>query len=99
MRIVQEALNNVRKHADATLVRVHAERQDGHLVLTVSDNGQGFDPAAPRIGGYGLQGMTERADLIGATVQVTSAPQDGTTVSVEVPLEREPEPVRGPDAA
>ena len=56
------------------------------------------DPA-PRIGGYGLQGMTERADLIGASVQVTSAPQDGTTVSVEVPLEREPEPVRGPDAA
>jgi len=99
MRIVQEALNNVRKHADATLVRVRAERQDGHLVLTVSDNGQGFDPAAPRIGGYGLQGMTERADLIGASVQVTSAPQDGTTVSVEVPLEREPEPVRGPDAA
>jgi signal transduction histidine kinase len=98
MRIVQEALNNVRKHADATLVRVHAERVDGHLVLTVRDNGQGFDPAAPRIGGYGLQGMTERADMIGAHVQVTSAPRDGTTVSVEVPLEREPDAAREPGA-
>jgi signal transduction histidine kinase len=89
VRIVQEALNNVRKHADATLVRVHAEKVDGRLLLTVRDNGQGFDPAAPRIGGYGLQGMTERADMIGAQVKVTSAPQDGTTVSVEVPLDRE----------
>jgi len=89
VRIVQEALNNVRKHADATLVRVQAQATRERLRLTVRDNGRGFDPNAARIGGYGLQGMTERADLVGAHVSVVSAPQDGTTVAVEIPLERE----------
>ncbi len=87
LRIVQEALNNVRKHADATVVRVRAGRQDGRLGLVVADNGVGFDPASTNGRGFGLRSMRERAELVGARVDVESQPHGGTRVSVEVPLE------------
>jgi signal transduction histidine kinase len=84
LRIVQEALNNARKHADATRVRVEVEATPSGMRLTVVDNGQGFEPDAPR-SGYGLQSMRERAGIIGATLAIDSRPQDGTRVIVEVP--------------
>ena len=67
LRIVQEALNNVRQHADATLVRVRAERDGPISRVSVTDNGRGFDPSAVPPDGYGLRGMRERAELVGAT--------------------------------
>jgi signal transduction histidine kinase len=86
LRIVQEALNNVRKHADATVVRVSADVQEGELAIHVVDNGRGFEPGAVN-GGYGLAGMHERAALVGARLDVASAPSDGTTVTVRVPVQ------------
>jgi signal transduction histidine kinase len=84
LRIVQEALNNVRKHADATVVRVRAASVNGSFQLVVSDNGRGFVP--DRTGdGFGLMSMRQRAELIGATLQIESAQQDGTRVSVSLP--------------
>lgn len=84
LRIVQEALNNVRKHADATVVRVDAAVIDGSLQIMVTDNGRGFDQN--RSGkGFGIVGMRERAELIGAQLAVASAPQDGTRVTLTVP--------------
>ena len=89
-RIVQEALNNIRKHAQATEVRVSAEFTDGRIKLTVSDNGMGFElkdsmDNLPRSGKLGLMGMQERAWLLGGTLELNSAPGKGTTLLVDVP--------------
>jgi PAS domain S-box-containing protein len=84
-RILQEALNNVGKHAKADLVRVFLMRTDGRLELTVEDNGQGFDvehlyavKSADR--GFGLTNMKERTELSGGTFSIESTPGRGTTV-------------------
>jgi signal transduction histidine kinase len=85
LRVVQEALTNVRKHADATVVRVRADTHGRDLVVSVADNGKGFDPNAP-VEGLGLQGMEERARLLGGMLRLTSEPQGGTTVELTVPI-------------
>jgi signal transduction histidine kinase len=83
LRVVQEALNNVRRHADATLISVEV-RNDGETpTIRVTDNGRGFEPAT-RTGGYGLRSMEERVQLIGGELSVRSAPHDGTTVEVRL---------------
>lgn len=100
LRVVQEALTNVSKHADATVVRVRATVDDGDLVIRVIDNGRGFlvDEAAQG-DGMGLRGMVERARLMGGTLRIASEPSDGTVVRLRVPIS-EPEPaqlVESPD--
>jgi hypothetical protein len=75
----------VRKHADATVVRVRADTHGRDLVVSVADNGKGFDPNAPGEG-LGLQGMEERARLLGGMFRITSEPQGGTTVELTVPM-------------
>ncbi len=86
LRIAQEALTNVRRHADATLIRVRADVTAGSLRLDIEDNGRGFDPASVGDGAFGLVSMRERAALIGGHLRIESRPHDGTTVSVGVPL-------------
>jgi signal transduction histidine kinase len=86
LRVVQESLTNVTKHADATMVRLRAEVVGRDLVVAVTDNGIGFDPSRPREGGMGLRGMEERARLMGGTLRVESEPHGGTTVEVSVPI-------------
>ena len=90
LRIVQEALNNVRRHADATVVRVRTERSGPISRISVTDNGRGFDPSAVPPESYGLRGMRERAELVGATLDIRSRPKDGTRVTVEVTTEEAP---------
>lgn len=87
LRIVQEALNNVRRHADATVVRLRVEVEDGRLGVTVGDNGRGFDTTAVATPAYGLTSMRERAELIGGELRVDSRPRDGTRVCLLLPLE------------
>lgn len=90
MRIVQEALNNIRKHARASQVTISLREWNGDLLLEVRDNGQGFSPEEiPGLSQYGLRGMRERAELIGAEFQVISKPQQGTTVRLSLPERRE----------
>jgi signal transduction histidine kinase len=84
IRIVQEALTNVRKHADATVVRVVVATDD-ELRITISDNGRGFRPDAAPVG-FGLESMRQRADVIGARLSVTSAPHDGSRVELVMPI-------------
>jgi signal transduction histidine kinase len=86
LRIVHEALANVRKHADATLVRVEVAASNDELRLSVTDNGRGFSIVAPGGSGYGLSTMRQRAAIIGGTLSIDSRPQDGTRVVVDVPL-------------
>ena len=86
LRIVQEALNNVVRHADATVVRVRAGVVDAHLELVVADNGIGFEPSEVKNGCFGLASMRERALIIGGALAINSRPQDGTRIRVSVPL-------------
>ena len=86
LRILQEALNNVDKHARADNVTVTWDVVDGQFELTVTDDGRGFDlERGVRDSAYGLVGMRERADVIGAHIDIQSRPGDGTTVRVNVP--------------
>jgi len=86
LRILQEALTNVRKHADATVVRVTAEVADNSLRLTIVDNGRGFRPEETTGEGLGVVGMRERARVLGGDFRVSSEPSGGTAVQLDVPL-------------
>jgi nitrate/nitrite-specific signal transduction histidine kinase len=89
-RIVQEALANAGHHSGAHLVEVELHAGDGELLVSISDDGSGFDvddEGEPKAGRFGLVGMHERARLIGAGLEVTSQREGGTRVSVRVPLE------------
>jgi len=88
-RIVQEALQNVVKHAQATHVQVRAREMGGFLEVSVGDNGKGFEsdqlhPIDPNR--FGLAGMRARAQQIGATLLVSSVPRQGTTITLRLPL-------------
>jgi signal transduction histidine kinase len=90
-RVAQEALTNVARHAKATQVRLRLQCSEGLLHLQVHDNGVGVDfgrlpPATAREGGLGLQGMRERAALVGGQLQVQGYPGQGCTVHLSCPL-------------
>lgn len=94
VRIVQEALTNVRKHACAERVDVNLSSYDGGLALTIEDDGQGLEcNAISATNGstqnFGLQTMAERAESVGGTLSIHSRPQRGTTVRLWMPLLRE----------
>ncbi|MFJ9721675.1 HAMP domain-containing sensor histidine kinase [Streptomyces sp. NPDC101209] len=84
-RVAQEALTNAARHAEAGQVEVSLHRTGEAVVLAVTDDGRGSGVARE---GAGIRGMRERALLIGATLDVTSQPQAGTTVRLSVPLLR-----------
>ena len=87
LRIAQEALANVRKHAAATNVTLTLSYLDDVVVLDVADDGAGFDPAAPRAAasGLGLGAMRERVSQLGGHLTIESAPGEGTTIAAELP--------------
>jgi two-component system CheB/CheR fusion protein len=89
-RVVQEALTNVAKHADAQHVSVILEQRSNEARVIVEDDGKGFDPGAPLVGStshrLGLSGMRERVELVGGSVTVESEPGRGTTIYVRIPL-------------
>jgi two-component system CheB/CheR fusion protein len=89
-RVAQETLNNVAKHAHATRVDVVLEGQHDTVALVIEDDGIGFEPAAAdkAATGIGMVGMQERAALIGATLQVESAPGKGTTMYLRYTINR-----------
>ncbi|WP_432824634.1 sensor histidine kinase [Dactylosporangium sp. CA-092794] len=84
LRAGQEALANVRRHAGATRAEVHLEYTPSGLILRVSDDGRGFDPAASP-GGFGLSGLRERVTAAGGALDVRSSAGAGATVTVELP--------------
>ncbi len=80
-RVAQEAMENIHRHAQAQRVTVHLAHKSGQLVLEISDDGQGIsDPPPAAADRFGLQGMQERADMIGGHLQVQSQPGQGTTI-------------------
>ena len=84
-RIVQEALTNATRHGYAGRAVVEIVERNRTIHLTVRDDGRGFDPAA-NTDGFGLHGMRERAELLGGTLTVDSAPGEGATVTASFPL-------------
>jgi len=84
-RLVQEALNNVAKHAGASRAEALVEWSDDIVKVTVRDDGCGFDPATAN-GGFGLTGMRERVMLAGGELQIDAAPGSGTIVAATIPL-------------
>jgi signal transduction histidine kinase len=95
-RILQQALNNIVRHAQASNVSVRLRYNHGEDVLEVEDNGVGFSVPPRwvrfvREGHFGLAGAAERAETINGRFQVISAPGKGTRVRVTVPFESNPE--------
>jgi signal transduction histidine kinase len=85
-RIVQEALTNVVKHAQAHSVSVVLTRGDGRIKAVIEDDGTGFEPETRGGDGIGLVGMRERIELLDGSLAVESSPRSGTTVAIEVPV-------------
>jgi signal transduction histidine kinase len=94
-RVVQEALTNVSRHADATKATISVVEREGILRASVTDNGQGLPAGGPTRaatpgeelkGGFGLTGMRERAELVGGELELTPAPGGGAMVRLTVPL-------------
>ena len=90
-RIVQEALTNVVKHAQASQVSVRLQLSNSKVSVWIEDNGKGFDVDAALSGvagqkNLGLHGMIERATLLGGTLNISSAPGKGTCLNIEIPL-------------
>jgi signal transduction histidine kinase len=83
-RIVQEALNNISRHAEADTAKIVARREDHRIVLTIQDNGKGFDVRREK--GLGLLGIEERVTQLGGDLEVRSEEGHGTLISVVLPL-------------
>ena len=91
LRIIQEALSNVRKHAHATHARVELAQEDRRIVVRISDDGVGLDPEEPARRGlprFGMSTMRERAESLGGDFGVSSTPGEGTCITVWLPLDR-----------
>lgn len=89
-RIVQEALQNARKHSDSSWLRVSLRFEGGELVVGIEDNGRGFDPeTVSGVAGrhFGLQSMRERAAYVGGSLDMRSRPGEGTSIVLRVPLD------------
>ena len=87
-RIVQEALNNVIKHAEATEVRVGIKQNGSEIMVSVHDNGKGMKQANNGDNGFGLKGIAERARMLRGVYSLDSQPNNGTLLTVRVALER-----------
>lgn len=91
-RIVQEALNNIGKHSEASLVVINITFQSDKLVISLRDNGKGFNPPltlseASKKGQLGIMGMKERSQLFQGKLEIYSQPGQGCTVIIEMPLQ------------
>src|SRR5207248_9533503 len=86
-RITQEALRNVARHAGVAAAAVEVEQADGWIRLAISDAGVGMDPEGQGASaGLGLVSIKERARLVGGNVEIRSAPNQGTTIAVRIPI-------------
>jgi len=91
-RVAQEALTNIAKHANASEIQIVLRRMHGLVRLSITDDGQGFEPDGPTLKanqtGMGLLGMQERVKALDGAIRIRSAPGEGTTIIVEIPLTR-----------
>lgn len=92
-RIIQEALNNIAKHANADRIEISLEQRDSMICASITDNGKGFDldkvlhPESPERG-FGIIGMQERVSLLEGNIDIKSKPGFGTHSHIEVPYQK-----------
>jgi len=89
-RIVQEALNNIMKHSDASSISIHMDFSEAVLLLEIRDNGKGFRSDAHDFRGNGLMNMKKRALALNGRFSINSTPGQGTTIQLNIPM-HEPE--------
>jgi signal transduction histidine kinase len=87
-RVIQEALTNVCKHAEASVVKLQLQQTLSYIYLSITDNGQGFQSQGSA-SGFGLQGMRERVAALRGRLQIDTQPGSGCCIQVEIPLEGE----------
>lgn len=85
-RLVQEAVQNANKHANASEIQVKIERKQDFITVVVKDNGNGFEIGGEKAGSFGLMGMTERVELLEGKMKIDSTVGMGTTIRIVVPL-------------
>jgi signal transduction histidine kinase len=85
-RLLQESLNNIAKHARATHAWVDLSVEDDFVMLTIQDNGRGFDTSQTQSNGIGLSSMNERVTIAGGTFKISSRSENGTIISAQFPL-------------
>jgi len=95
-RVVQEALNNIRKHAHAGKVTLRLQFQEGKLLVEVGDNGKGFDlsqtlDSAISVGRVGLLGMKQRAEMLGGDIKIKTGKGTGTAITLSLPIQHQVE--------
>lgn len=102
LRVAQEAIHNVKKHAGAKNLTVQLEYGQNEITLEVRDDGRGFTTTGDAVdsppGHYGLTGMRERAAAVGGKLEVTSAPEAGTSIRLRAPVPKGSPPVQPADA-
>lgn len=86
-RVAQEALSNIVKHAGATHVTIKIDYQPAAFMMSVADDGRGFDQGNDKAGGIGLINMRQRVELMRGTLQIISAPGSGTRLTINIPYE------------
>jgi signal transduction histidine kinase len=87
-QMVNEAVSNAVRHSEATIIRISADRQERELVITIADNGKGFDPEhLTHQDGLGLRNMQQRAALHGGRVEVETALNEGTRLTIQIPTQ------------
>ena len=86
-RVVQEALSNVRQHSQVKSAEIEMTQSNGHVDITIRDNGIGFDKSQIAKNSFGLRGIHERARLFGGSASIDSRPGEGTTVHIQMPLD------------
>jgi signal transduction histidine kinase len=89
-RIVQEAITNIVRHANASVVSIHLAYNNNHITLQVEDDGQGFNPASienqPAVKGFGLQSIQERVSILGGLFKLKSVPERGARITIKIPF-------------
>jgi signal transduction histidine kinase len=85
-RIAQESLTNACRYSQSKKIEIELKQSDSSVQLRVQDWGAGFDPQHIRGQHFGLRGIRERARLLGGSAEIFSAPNAGTTVTVQLPL-------------
>jgi signal transduction histidine kinase len=90
--LIEEAINNARKYAGASMITVQAVPKDQMITLTITDNGKGFDPDSinksySNRGSFGMVNMRERADMLDGILTIDSQKGQGTTIRVRIPID------------
>jgi len=85
-RIVQEAVNNILKHAEAKEVSIQLINRKDHLIIMIEDDGKGFNAQEVKMKGRGLNNITARSEWLNGTITIDSTPGRGTTIAIEIPI-------------